>query len=250
MRAIIIGAGRGSRLMPKTESAPKCFTEVSGRRIIDWIVQALRDGGVTDICFIGGYHIDAVKRDYPEFTFRHNDDWPNNNILASLMYAEDLMDRPFITSYSDILYRSDVVDGLVRSADDIALGIDTDWLAHYGPRSHHPTSDAEKITAANGRVTRVHRGIADREAYGEFIGVAKFSTAGAATLRAHYHRCRSAHAGRPFREAAVFEKAYLIHLFQDMIEHGEAVGHVDTHGQYREIDTLEDLRNAETLWKD
>ena len=54
MRAIIIGAGRGQRLMPTTANAPKCFAEIRAKRILDWTVEALTAGGVTEICFIGG----------------------------------------------------------------------------------------------------------------------------------------------------------------------------------------------------
>ena len=103
MRAIIIGAGRGQRLMPTTENAPKCFAEIRGKRILDWTVEALAEGGVTDLCFIGGYHIESVQRDYPHFTFRRNDDWAQNNILVSLMCAEDLMDRPFVTDRKSVV---------------------------------------------------------------------------------------------------------------------------------------------------
>jgi len=248
VRAIIIGAGRGQRLMPSTANAPKCFAEVQGTRILDWILAALRGGGVTEVCFIGGYLAEAVERAYPEFVFRRNPDWPNNNILASLMCAEDLMDRPFLTTYSDILYRPEVVRGLVESPADVALGVDTDWVAHYAPRSHHPPHDAEKVTTANGRVTRVHRAIPAEAAYGEFIGVAKFSPAGAAALIAHYHAERARHAGRPWREAPVFEKAYLIHMLQHLIEAGQPIAHVDTPGAYREIDTQQDLDLAQRLW--
>ncbi|MBI3708448.1 MAG: NTP transferase domain-containing protein [Proteobacteria bacterium] len=248
MRAIIIGAGRGQRLMPTTADAPKCFARIQGKRIIDWIFAALRGGGVTDICFIGGYRIEAVREAYPHLTFRHNVDWPNNNILASLMYAEDLMDEPFLCSYSDILYSEDVVRGLVASPANIALGIDTDWVEHYRPRTQHPPHDAEKATVRDGRITRIHRTIPADDAYGEFIGVAKFSRRGAAQLKEHFHRCRRLYAGKPFREAAVFEKAYLIHMFQEMIEHHIEFRNVDTPGRYREIDTQEDFNVAQTRW--
>ena len=60
-RAIIIGAGRGERLMPTTADAPKCFAEVGGRRILDWTVEALPSAGVEQIAFIGGYRIEAVQ---------------------------------------------------------------------------------------------------------------------------------------------------------------------------------------------
>jgi choline kinase len=235
--------------MPNTADAPKCFAEVQGARIIDWIVRALRDGGVTEICYIGGYRIESVRAACPDFVLRENADWSSNNILASLMCAEDLMDRPFITSYSDILYSPDVVRGLVGSTADIALGVDTDWIEHYRPRTHHPAHDAEKVTVADGRITRVHRAIPAEEAYGEFIGVARFSVAGARALREMFHRRRGECAGRPYREAATFEKAYLIHMLQDMIEQGIPMAHVDTPGRYREIDTQQDLDLAQRLWR-
>jgi choline kinase len=248
MRAIIIGAGRGRRLMPTTEDAPKCFAEIRGKRILDWTLDALKAGGVTDICFIGGYRIESVERDYPHFTFRHNRDWENNNILVSLMCAEDLMDRPFVTAYSDILFTGDIVANLVASRADIALGMDTDWREHYRPRSQHPPHDAEKAIMANGRVVQVQREIPYADATGEFIGVAKFSARGGELLREHYHRRRREFWDKPYRGSAQFQKAYLIHLFQDMIEQGVAFGHADTHGQYREIDTQEDLDLAQKGW--
>jgi choline kinase len=248
MRAIIIGAGRGRRLMPNTEKSPKCFAQVQGRRILDWTLDALRSGGVEEVCFIGGYRMDSVQAEYPEFSFRHNADWENNNILASLMCAEDLMDAPFLCSYSDILFTVDVVRGLIASDADITLGLDTDWVEHYKPRSHHPPHDAEKATVSEELVTRVHRDVDPADAYGEFIGVAKFSLQGASQLKQHYHRCREEFAGLPFRDAAVFEKAYLIQLLQDMIEQGTPMAHVDTPGHYREIDTQQDLDLAQQLW--
>lgn len=234
--------------MPTTENAPKCFAEIRGKRILDRTLDALTSGGVTEICFIGGYLMEAVQRDYPHFTFCHNPDWESNNILVSLMYAEELMDRPFITTYSDILFTPAVVAGLIASPMDIALGVDTDWREHYRPRTQHPPHDAEKVITANGCVERVQRSIPYDEATGEFIGVAKFSARGGELLREHYHRRRREFWGRQYREAAEFQKAYLIHLFQDMIEQGVKFGHADTHGDYREIDTQEDMDLAQRGW--
>ena len=249
MRAIIIAAGRGRRLMPTTADSPKCFAEVQRKRILDWALQALSANGVSDICFIGGYQIEKVKADYPQFTFRENVDWENNNILASLMCAEDLMDVPFISTYSDCLFNADVVRRLLANPADIALSVDTDWLKRYEHRSHHPPDDAEKVTTANGLVARVHRGIDVDAASGEFTGVAKFSVQGASVLREYYHRRKAQFAGKPYREAAVFEKAYLIHLLQDMIESGVAMSHADTPGNYIEIDTQQDFEQAQTAWR-
>jgi len=249
MQVILIAAGRGSRLMPTTADAPKCYAEVQGKRMLDWAVSAFGAMRYDRICFIGGYQIELVRRDYPQFEFRHNADWQNNNILASLLYAEDLMNEPFICAYSDILFTPKVIEGLAASPADIALGVDTAWLSRYEHRLQHPSDDAEKVTVENGAVTRVHRNIAEAEAYGEYIGVAKFSASGAAQLREHYHRRRREFTGKPWREAKVFEKAYLIHLLQDMIESGVSMSHVDTPGGYIEVDTQEDFEYARQHWQ-
>ena len=248
MRAIIIGAGRGSRLMPTTADAPKCFAEVSGQRILDWTVQAFAENDIDEICFIGGYQIEKVQEQYPKFTFRHNDNWQNNNILASLFYAEDLMDEPFICCYSDILFTPGAIEVALKNDQDIALVVDTDWLERYTMRSEHPSDDAEKVTIEGDRVTSIHRDIAEADAYGEYIGVARFSSVGAASLREHYHRCQQQFSGKPWREAVSFEKAYKILLLQEMLEHQMPMVHVDTPGGYIEIDTQQDFDYAREHW--
>src|SRR5918997_300351 len=101
IRAIIIGAGRGRRLMPTTADAPKCFAEVEGKRLLDWALEAFRANGLDRVCFVGGYQIYKVRQDSPQFEFRQNTDWENNNIRASLFSGEDLMDEPFLCCYSD-----------------------------------------------------------------------------------------------------------------------------------------------------
>ena len=248
MKAIIIGAGRGSRLMPTTADTPKCYAEVNDRRLLDWAVDAFRQNGIVDITFIGGYRIEVVQQDYPEFTFRNNSEWPNNNILASLFYAEDLMDGPFMCCYSDILFTPKIVADLLKDDNDIALGVDNDWLVRYQHRTEHPSDDAEKVTVNDGVVTRVAREIPEAEAYGEFIGLAKFSARGALALKKHYHRCRAEFANLPFRGAKIFEKAYFIHLLQDMIDSDETMHHVDTPGGYIEVDTQQDFHYARQHW--
>jgi choline kinase len=249
MRAIIIGAGRGRRLMPTTADTPKCYAEVAGRRMLDWALDAFRRNGIADVAFIGGYRIDIVRRDYPALTFRHNADWERNNILASLFHAEDLMNGPFLCCYSDVLFTPAVVARALAHDGDLGLVVDVDWEKRYEGRTEHPPDDAEKVLIRDGAVTRVSRDIDTAAAHGEFIGLAWFSAAGAARLRDHYHRCRRQYQGRPFHEAKAFETAFLIQLFQDMIEAGERFTHVDTPGGYIEVDTQQDFDYARRHWQ-
>jgi L-glutamine-phosphate cytidylyltransferase len=234
--------------MPTTADAPKCYAEVAGRRLLEWALDAFRANGLSRIVFIGGYQIGKVREDYPEFEFRHNADWEHNNILASLFCAEDVMDEPFLCCYSDVLFTPDIVDRLSASDADCALGVDTEWLIRYEERTDHPPTDAEKVIVSGSSVRSIHRDIPTAEAHGEYIGLAKFSGAGAERLRRHYHRCREEFAGRPWREAKIFEKAYKILLFQEMIEAGERFTPVTTPGGYIEVDTQQDFEYARRHW--
>ena len=145
---MIIGAGRGLRLMPTTANTPKCFAEVSGQRILDWTLEAFRANGLDQFCFIGGYQIDRVRDSNPEFTFRHNTNWEHNNILESLFYAEDLMDEPFVCCYSDILFTAEIVE---RMLERLAVPLTSTSLNEPGRKPARSGAEATEVIERLGR---------------------------------------------------------------------------------------------------
>jgi L-glutamine-phosphate cytidylyltransferase len=251
MRPIVIGAGRGSRLRHETEEIPKTLVSVMGRPMIEWILEALAEAGFArnDVVYVCGYKGDVIRARYPEFTFVENRDWASNNILLSLLCARSHMVDGFFSTYSDIVYRGEAVTKLAASKHDMTIVCDTDWRRRYTGRSEHPETDAEKLRAEGSRVVEMSRKIPSDEASGEFIGVTRFTKDGAAELLDAFDTARAAFAGGPFREGRTFEKAYLIDLFQWMVERGSAFHRVDMHGGYMELDTLQDLSLAERWWK-
>ncbi len=248
MKTVIIGAGRGKRLMPLTEDTPKCFAEIKGTRILDRIVAAWHAANVNDIVFIGGYQIQKIQQDYPSFRFYHNANWQNNNILISLFCAAPEMKGPFACTYADIIYRPWVTQKLMESPHDIALVVDTAWRERYAARTLHPEDDAEKVLVDGERITRIRRDIHRDAAHGEYIGVAKFSQRGAEIFHSHYQRVCNEYDGSPFQGAASVQKAYLIQLFQEMIEQGVEIHKVDVAGGYYEVDTTQDYEIANEIW--
>lgn len=249
MKVIIIGAGRGSRIMPYSKDHPKSFTKVNGKSMLDRALDAFKESELNDIHFVGGYLIEKVKENYPQFTFYNNTEWENNNILESLFYAEEAMEDGFISCYSDIVFTPEIIKKIASSTHDITLAMDTDWYERYKPRTQHPMEDGEKMLVNRDKVIRVARDIPNLEASGEFIGIAKFSSKGAKALIKHYKKAKEKYEGQPFRSAPIFKKAYLIHLLQEMIESGVAMHHVDTNGGYFEIDTVQDLGLASEALK-
>jgi len=251
VKAVIIGAGRGSRLRHLTDEIPKTLVPVLGRPMLDGVLEALAAGGFarSDIIFICGYKAEVIRAAYPDLTYVENADWERNNILLSLLCARDHLAGGFVSTYADIVYRPEIVADLVRAPGDITLACDTDWRRRYVGRSQHPETDAEKLRAEGDRIVELSRRIPAGRATGEFIGVMKLSPAGAASFLAAFDAARAEFAGREFREGRSFEKAYLIDLLQQMLEGGADLRKVDTHGGYMEIDTLEDASLAESWWR-
>ncbi len=252
MRPVIIAAGRGSRLQNETDEIPKTLVEVMGRPMLEWILEALASAGLSrkDVVFVCGYRADVIKARYPEFTYVTNHDWQNNNILQSLMMARDLLRGGFVSTYGDIVYEGAVVQKLVASEADIALGCDTRWRRRYVGRTQHPETDAEKLRADGKRVVELSRTIASEEADGEFIGVMKLKPAGAAELTRAFDEAERRYGGGMFREGRSFQKAYLIDLLAEMLEQGVSMQREDTLGGYMEIDTVQDLAMAEAWWNE
>ena len=84
-RAIILGAGFGSRMMPATADRPKPMVTVNGVRIIDTLLDALVGVGITDITLVGGYRFDRfaeLREKYPFLTLVENPDYACANNIA------------------------------------------------------------------------------------------------------------------------------------------------------------------------
>ena len=219
--------------------------------MLEWILEAFESAGLRrkDVVFICGYRAEVIKARYPEFTYVTNHDWPNNNILLSLLMAREYLTDGFVSSYGDIVYEGAVVQKLVESNADIALGCDTAWRRRYVGRTQHPETDAEKLRADGQRVIELSRTIQSEQADGEFIGVMKLSAQGASDLTRAFDQAERSYGGGLFREGRSFQKAYLIDLLSEMLERGSPMQRQDTLGGYMEIDTLQDLSMAEQWWK-
>jgi choline kinase len=247
MKAIIVAAGPGSRLMPITDERPKCLLNVGGKTILERALAALRENGVEDIVVVRGYKGHLI--DYPDITYCHNPEFRKNNILRSLFYAEDEMNDDFIFSYSDIVYSREVVARLLGSEEDISLIVDVNWQQTYKGRDQHPVSEAELVKVENGKVVKIGKEVVrPEEAHGEFIGLARFTKSAADIMRSTYRRVSKDHFADRFQNAASLEKAYMTDMIQELVDSGSLVQSVDIEGGWAEIDTPQDLERAQRLF--
>ena len=252
-KAIVIAAGRGRRLGPHTEELPKCLVQVGKRTMLGWQHAAFTSAGVDELVMIRGYRGDVLEAGARELTdnvrFVDNTEWERNNILLSLACARHEIDGPVLLTYSDIVFTPDVVRAVVDAPADVALVVDRDFAAIYEGRTEHPLEEAEVCDLdSRGAIHRVgKRALPATEAWGEFIGLLKLSADGARWVGAAIDELTAIYAGRegePFQRAASFRNAYLTDLLQHLIDGGRRLDPVAIHGEWREIDTGQDLERA------
>ncbi len=235
--------------MPLTEEHPKGLVPFHGRRILDWILEALAPLGLDEVVYVGGWQVEAVRRAFPSFTYVVNERWAETNILWSLLAAREHMGEGFVCSYVDIVYRPEPIASLSQSPHPATVVVDTRWRERYRERTQHPETDGEKVLAEGSRVTAGGPWIAPAAATGEFIGVARFTAEGASWLLEEWDRITRERPQGPVGRSASREKAYLIDLFDEMIARGRPMHRVDTHGDYFEIDTTQDCELAKRDWR-
>lgn len=252
-KAIIVAAGRGRRLGPETDEIPKCMVRVGGRPILHRQVDALREAGADDFVIVRGYLGDRIAAPAPTLPrWVENPAWAQNNILASLMYAEAELGSGFLFSYSDIVFAREHARRVAAAVGPVALVIDRRWRDAYDGRQLHPVSEAELARVEEGpdgpRVTRVGKTLVTAdEAAGEFIGLAHFSPEGAEALARVWGAALGLGLERPFGNAATLRNAYLSDALNAMAALGVALRPVFIDGRWREIDTEEDLARAHAL---
>jgi dTDP-glucose pyrophosphorylase len=124
--AVLLAAGRGTRMREMTADLPKPMLEVRGKPVLQHIVEGLRDAGIANFLIIVGYRADAVQNFFGDGS-RYNiaiqyltqtvQDGTGRVVELAKNFASD---SPFILGYGDILVAPDNYKRIV----DISEGID------------------------------------------------------------------------------------------------------------------------------
>ena len=235
MKAIILAAGRGSRMKNLTEERPKCLVELRGKTLLDWQLEALRAAGITEIAIVTGYKRELLaNRGLVEF---HNERWAETNMVSSLACAQDwLQTEPCIVSYSDIFYSPAAVRSLLDCEALLAVTYDSNWLELWTRRFGDPLLDAETFRLAYDQ-TLAEIGNKPKsvdEVQGQYMGLLRFTPEGWAGIMR-------------IRSALSLEEADRMHMtgtLQKIIEENRlAIAALPYTGEWGEIDSAEDLKS-------
>lgn len=104
-RAVFIAAGFGSRLVPITFNTPKPLVRVRGQRIIDGLLDACLEAGISEIYIVRGYlaeQFDQLLYKYPMIKFLENPIYNESNNISSTMCARYMLSNAYVLE-SDLL---------------------------------------------------------------------------------------------------------------------------------------------------
>ncbi len=138
MKAVILAAGRGTRLWPLSESSPKVLTPASNRPIIDYVVEALVKNDVRDIAVVVGHQKEAVIShlgDGSKLGARISyflQERPLGTAHA-LVSALPFLDEPFLVTPGDNFFDAHLVkDAMEADADNVIMLSRSDKPSNYG----------------------------------------------------------------------------------------------------------------------
>jgi len=176
VRAIILAAGRGSRLKELTDDKPKCLVELKGKTLLSRQLDSLRAAGVSEIGIVTGYKKELLKP-YGLHEF-YNQRWQETQMVVSLREASSwLQEGPCIVSYSDIFYDAIAVTRLLEAEADLAVAYDPNWRELWEGRFEKPLLDAETFKLrSDGTLTEIGNvPNSFEEVEGQYVGLLAFT---------------------------------------------------------------------------
>jgi choline kinase len=235
-QAVILAAGQGTRLRPLTDDRPKCLVPLHGRALLEWQLSSLREGGVRSITVVGGYMSDQLHA--PGVELKVNQAFESTNMVESLWCARGAMEKGALISYGDIVFSSELVERMLTAPHDISVVVDRRWLPYWQRRFERPLDDAESLSVrTDGCIRSIGiKGVPIEDIEGQYIGMIALRPAGVQAL----WDCTQQMGGRS-------RTAYMTDLLQHAANGGHSVHAVWTDGGWLEVDSVSDLRLAESL---
>src|SRR4030065_460360 len=113
VKAIILSAGQGRRLLPLTENTPKCLLPVSDTPVLTWQIDALLAVGIDEITIVAGFQVSLIEAllqqryaNYPKIKILFNPFFEVADNLASCWIARTIMDSDFLLLNGDTVIES------------------------------------------------------------------------------------------------------------------------------------------------
>ena len=245
MKVIILAAGRGTRLGYHTKEIPKGLVDVNGKSIIERQIELFKKNGITEIVIVRGYK--REKFCWNDVTFIDNEDFANNNQLASLVLAQNMVSGNVLILFGDLIFEQTILDQILASSSDISIAVDLNWKERYDENRNNQFPALAEIE--NDKITRIseNKSLARKKLSGEFFGIMKLSSKGSKILKDVIEKTKNSKG--KFHDSDSFTMGKIPDIIQEIIDLEFVVKPILVDGKWFEVDTILDLEKAKTIFQ-
>ena len=165
MKALLMAAGKGTRISRYIEGRPKCTVNIGDSTLIEYTIRQLHQRGITDISMVLGYQSDVIKevlKDY-DITYYYNYFYEVTNSIASLWFAKEILSGDMILMNADVFLESAIFDEVLSEERSPIL---------FSDGSRKEEADYKYYYEGN-ELIKFGKELEGEDISGEYIGIAK-----------------------------------------------------------------------------
>jgi choline kinase len=176
MKALILAAGRGTRIRSVHGERPKCLIRFNDdeQTILDQQIDNLLSAGVSTVGIVVGYEKDQIihhvrnryRQAMRRFHFILNTRFAETNNIYSLWLAREWLNgSSFVVLNGDVVFDGRVLKPALNSVKPITMIVDPEWR-----------DETMKVIVRRHRIVRMAKGIPREEFSGTYLGITAFSS--------------------------------------------------------------------------
>jgi choline kinase len=242
MKALILSAGQGRRLLPLTQDRPKSSLEAGGRSLLASQLGEFANTAISEVVVITGFAAEVLENIVartvaPPSRTLYNPFYAHSDNLGTCWVAREEMNEPFLLVNGDTLFESAVVNRLLEGIGERPITLAMDRKGSYD-------DDDMKVIVDGRRLQQVGKQLPADRVNGESIGMMAFTGEGPTLFRRKLDQLMRSEEGRGRWYLSAIDE--LARLDQVAVQSIEGLS-------WCEVDDQEDLAHADTVvrsWPD
>lgn len=170
MRALLLAAGKGTRISRYLSGNPKCTVDIGGEPLICYTLNLLKKKGITEVAMVLGYKAEIIRETVKDFevSFYYNPFYDVTNSIASAWFAKEFLKETddLLIMNADVFLEEGILDEIMASSLSPVL---------FSDETRKEEADY-KFYYENNILMKYGKELTGADITGEYIGAAKLSS--------------------------------------------------------------------------